>query len=406
MDLPGDRLPLTPLDFQTAETNSRAQLMDSLRLLLALKMPLAGMVMALLSQGADPLETMAAGAAFWPDQVSRFRWLRAWLTPETLDRTGLHVHDWAPVLAASTIHPLSLPLSARTQEELAGYLDLGLASYLPGQLELLITKWDFVAIGHQGTVLAYRGDGQDLRLPEGLVIDSALSLEDWKVPGGWPRRFRCAGPLSLENCSGKLGFPSGFRVEQGFRASHCTGLCNLPRGPVPHIKLHDCDLTAIPDRDHLKALTLVGCRRLASLGALPDLERLALTRCPAVNVLPPFPKLQNLFLGSIPQLPEFQAGPALREVRLSFVKRLQSLPAECAAVPKLSLEGLERLGSLENLRNPMESLSILNCPSLASLPAGLRAVRLSLSGTNLRPLPADLQVTDLQIDRCPGLRIP
>ena len=403
---PGDHHLPHPPDSGTARAASGDPLAASLRLFLALGMPVADMVLAFLGQGAEPLATLAAGAAFWPDPVSRFRWLRAWLTPATLDRSGLRDRDWAAVLAAWDIHPWSLPFSARTEEELAGYARLGPTCNLPGRLELVSSIYAFAIIGHPGAALSYRGDGGEFHLPEGLVIDSALQLEDWQVPGGWPRRLRSTGPLALERCAGRLDFPPGFRVDRGFLASHCSGLGRPPGGPATFLKFLDCDVRAIPPREHLQELSLVSCRDLAALGELPDLERLNLYRCPALKVVPALPKLRSLRLGGVPRLPGFQAGPALETIHLWGLERLRSLPADYAAAPNLSLDGLERLGSLASLRRPLESLSIRDCPALASLPADLRACRLSLARTGLRSLPPDVQAAELKIEQCPGLGIP
>jgi len=275
--------------------------------------------------------------------ISRFRRFRARMGPDLLELTGSRLRDWAPALAARGIHPVSLLFSAQTREELAHCLRLGLGCDLPGRLDLVDARWDLVSLGHWGASLRYDGRGQELHLPEGLVIDSALTLLDWKLPAGWPLNFQSAGPLCLERCAGNLAFPSGFRVGGGFRASRCSGLENLPRGDLARVMLRDCDLPAFPAQGGLKELSLVNCGSLCGLGDMPDLERLNLYRCPALAVLPALPRLRLLSLGGVPRLPRLEAAPALKTVHLRGLRRLRSLPAEFAAVPDLILEGLGRL---------------------------------------------------------------
>jgi Leucine-rich repeat (LRR) protein len=289
-------------------------------------------------------------------------------------------------MTARGVSPLSLLFSAQTQVELALYLHLGLGSDLPGRLELVDARWNLASLGHWVVSARYDGCGQVLHLPEGLVIDSALTLLDWKVPVGWPQGLHSVGPLCLERCAGNLAFPSGFHVGGGFRASQCSGLANLPQGDLNQVMVRDCDLPAFPAQDELKELSLVNCSSLSGLGDLPELERLNLYRCPALAVVPTLPKLKSLCLGGVPQLPVIQANPALKTVHLRGLRRLRSLPDAFATVPNLILDGLEQLDSLEGLQSPMESLSILRCPSLTSLPQSLRAGKLVIEKCpHLRP---------------------
>ena len=220
-------------------------------------MPVPDFVSAQLAQGADPLEVMTGGATLRPDPVSRFRWFRAWLSPEVLQLTSLRFRDWAAAMNASGIHPLSLLLSSQTREELAYYQQTELDRLLPGRLEWTDAPWDLVSLGHWGASIRYDGCGNELHLPEGLVIDSALTLLDWKLPGGWPQRFHSVDPLYLERCEGNLLFPPGFRMGAGFRAKHCSGLGNLPH--------HHGHLVHYPAVDILFLTKYDWCRRTPSL---------------------------------------------------------------------------------------------------------------------------------------------
>jgi hypothetical protein len=377
-----------------------------LRLYEAMAVPLAVQVATLLDQGRPLLDILQAGDLF-PDLPNRFRWVQTCLAPSVLQQAHLPAREWEAAVSGLGIHPISLVLSSGTQAEADFHGSWIQCHRLAGTVEVVPHDSLSPFIQSRGSLLTYHGGGQELDLPENLVWGGPdVILSDWRVSRGFPPGLRALnGQLTLRRCRGDLGFPWAFRAPYQFLAEQCQGLDRLPAGRMGLAGLDRCDLSHLAGQSHLRALTLVGCRNLRSIGIFPDLKTLRIDHCRRLKDLPLLPALESLVAEGCARPPRVRHPlPNLRHLALRGMPRLQALDTGFPGIQGLEVENCPKLCSIDAVQGPLDSLTLHGCPKLRHLPDHLAVNSLRLVRTGISTLPGTLGLSSFQADACPDLR--
>lgn len=378
-----------------------------LRLFGALAVPMPVQVAILLDQGRLLLDILQAGATAFPDLSARFRWVQSCLAPSVLEQAHLPAEGWEATVSGLGIHPISLVLSSGTQAEADFHGSRIQSHQLAGKVEVVPHDHLSPFIQSNGSLLTYHGGGQELDLPENLVWGGPeVVLSDWRVSKGFPIGLRAFnGQVTLRRCRGVLRFPRAFQAPYQFLAEQCQGLDWLPPGKMGLAGLDRCDLSHLAGQSQIRALTLVGCRNLRSIGSFPDLKTLRIDHCRRLKELPFLPALESLVAEGCAKPPRVRRPlPNLRHVALRGMPRFQALDNGFPGIQGLEVGNCPKLRSIDAIRGSLDSLTLEGCPKLRHLPGHLEVNALRLVRTGLSTLPGTLGLNSFQADACPDLR--
>ncbi|XP_049937067.1 disease resistance protein RPS2-like [Nymphaea colorata] len=136
----------------------------------------------------------------------------------------------------------------------------------------------------------------------------------------------------------------GIKSLEELKVQNCPTLCELPSMlSLKSLEIWLCDgLNKVGDLPALESLTVSRCERLKTLANMPALESLHVYRCQRLKTLTNMPALELLEVEGCGRLEQVSDDhmPALKRLKLSYLKILKQLPTRLP-----SLEELAQLGN-------------------------------------------------------------